>query len=88
MKAVPPPDLEVVVEQGVVYLVPRDGRTVRLNRRGSQTWERMAEAGGDLDAAASALAGVWGSAVEDARRSVGRFVGQLTERGLLVEDGG
>lgn len=88
MRVVPAANLEVVVEQGVVYLVPLSGRTVRLNRRGSQTWQRVTEADGDLDAAASALAVVWGSAVEDARQSVGRFVGQLTERGLLVEDAG
>lgn len=88
MRVGPPPDVEVVVEQGVVYLVPRHGRVARLNRRGSETWVRLAEEGGDLDAAASALAAAWGRGVDDARVSVGRFVEQLTGRGLLVEDPG
>jgi hypothetical protein len=84
----PPPDLEVVVEQGVVYLVPPDGRVARLNRRGSETWLRLADEGGDLDAAASALAVAWERGVDEARASVGRFVEQLTDRGLLVEEPG
>lgn len=88
MRMVPPPDLEVVVEQQVVYLVPRDGRVVRLNRRGSATWSHVAAEGGDVEAAVPSLAAVWGCGPEEARRSVERFVGRLADRGLLVEADG
>ncbi len=48
----------------------------------------VAEAGGDVDEAAATLAAAWGWEVDEARRSVTRFVGQLTDRGLLVEAAG
>lgn len=85
MRVRPAPDLEVVVEQRVVYLVPRQGRLVRLNRRGSETWSCVVDEGGDVEAAAAALAAAWGWELDEARGSVDRFVGRLTERGLLIE---
>jgi Coenzyme PQQ synthesis protein D (PqqD) len=85
VRYVPAPDLEVVVEQDVVYLVPLHGRLVRLNRRGSETWSRVSDEGGDLGAAATALAAAWGWELDEARQSVDRFVGRLAERGFLVE---
>lgn len=83
VRVVPADDVEVVVEQTVVYLIPRTGRLVRLNGRGSQTFDSIARADGDIEAATSDLSVDWDCPTEEARRMVDQFVDKLVSRGLV-----
>lgn len=77
-----PESLTIVEEQGTVYLIPRGGASIRLNRTGSAFW-RAIVGNESLTDAAGALIRAGQSLAETSLDDVEAFAERLASAGLL-----